>query len=232
MENGNGLNRIKKLIEKSGEAAYLAKLKLYQTLTRKIGDGRSLTATEIKTFNQLDQVFNPEISGNGEKQYSDIIDGFNEAVAYLGISKRTLSQHLKKGTFAQNPDGTFKRSELDKYFEKFGRKTKGSKLSSIEEKKEKADLRYRLARARREEMLVRQLKGSLASWKEIENQWSARVQEITAGLEMLGDRLAALLVGKSREEMLKIIKGEIWKLRDSYSREGRYCPKVEKSKGD
>ncbi len=225
MGNDDNADRIKKLIERSGEAAALAKLKMYQDLTRRIAAGETLKPTEIKLFNKLDLEFNPE--ENGGKQYPDIIDSFDEAVAYLGVSKRTVSVHLKKGTFAQNPDGTFKRNELDKYLAKYGRKTNGSKLSTLEERKEKADLRWRLARAQREEMFVKQLKGTLASWKEIENQWCARVQELSAGLEMLADRLAALLVGKSREEMHRIIKSEIWKLRDNYSREGRYCPEPE-----
>ena len=227
MANENGSDRIKKLIEKTGEAAALAKLKLYQTLTSRIANGETLKPTEIKLFNKLDLEFNsPE---NGGDQYSDIIDSFDEAVSYLGVSKRTVSQQLKKGTFKQNPDGTFFRSELDKYFSTKHGKTKRNTnaFSTLEEKKEKADLRYRLARARREEMLVRQLKGSLASWREIETQWSARVQELSSGLEMLADRLAPLLVGKSRVEMHDIIKREIWKLRDSYAREGRYCPDTE-----
>ena len=197
----------------------LAKVQLLQEFYNRIKKGEQLKPSELKKLNSLESEFDAEISKDSK---SDIIDSFDDAAVYLGVSKRTVHVQLNKGTFKQNPDGTFNKSELDKYL---GQKT--SSLQMLAEKKEKADLRWRLARAQREEMLVKQLKGSLASWREIENQWCARVQEISAGLEMLADRLAPLLIGKSRVEMHEIIKLEIWKLRDSYARKGRYCPQVE-----
>lgn len=219
---GDRSSNVDKLIERSREAASIAKLKLYQTLTRKIAEGRQLTATELKQFNSLDRDFNGEPNG-GPKE---VFDSFDDALSYLGVSRRTLSVHIKKGTIRQNEDGTFFKAELDKYLSQYGRKTKEQKTSSedIEEKKNRADLRYRLARARREEMLVDQLKGLLIERKDVYAEWAGRVALVTSALENFADRLPPLLEGKTRGEMFEVIKGEVWELRNGFCREGRYCP--------
>ncbi|NIR06334.1 MAG: hypothetical protein GTN82_13005, partial [Candidatus Aminicenantes bacterium] len=102
------------------DTGVLAKIKMYQELTRKIAEGKELKPTEIKLFNKLESEFEAEI--NGEVK-DEVIDTFDDACKYLGVSKRTLHVHLRKKTFKQNEDGTFQRSELDKYLAKYKKKS-------------------------------------------------------------------------------------------------------------
>ncbi|MHC1744882.1 MAG: hypothetical protein AB9873_17900 [Syntrophobacteraceae bacterium] len=159
-----------------------------------------------------------------------MITSFNDAAAYCGFSRRTLSWHLKRGNLRQNPNGTFDRAELDRFLASKGRKKKvdpGNGGSSDEldlaTQKELADLRWRLARATREEMLVEQIKEHLISRDEIARCWAARVAEVTAGLNALSERLPPLLVGKDHQAMREIIAVEVHNLRDRYARDGKFC---------
>lgn len=220
-------SNLDKLIEKTREAAVLGKLKLYQDLTRRIAAGEKLKPTELKLFNQLDKLFSGEQNGdNGEPP--DIFDNYDDALEYLGVSRRTLSVNIKKGNIRQNSDGTFQKSELDRYLKKYGRKTEDEKTEPTEILIKKADLRWRIAKAVREEMLVKQLKGTLIQRDEVYTEWAGRVALVTSALEIFADRLPPLLQGKKREKMYQTIKQEVWELRDSFCTKGKYCPKVEK----
>ena len=95
---------------------------------------------------------------------------------------------------------------------------------NVGSEKDQADLRYRLAKAEKEEYLVKQLKGHVVAKEEIYPVWAARVAVVTDGLNALIDRLPPLLEGKSRAEIQDILRDEIWSIRDSYAREGEYCP--------
>ncbi len=91
---------------------------------------------------------------------------------------------------------------------------------------------YWQAKAEGEQLKVAELKESVVSWDKIETEWCARVAVVTSGLEAHADRLPPLLEGKSRAQMQKIIKDEVWQLRDSYARHGKYTPKpIEPKKG-
>ena len=118
--------------------------------------------------------------------------------------------------------------ELDRFLSVKGRKRKknAKESRSIAEEKDLADLRWRLAKARREELLVEQLNENLVPRGEIAKEWAARVGELTAGLTSLIDRLPPLLQGKDRAEIREIIFEEIWNLRDQYARDGRYSPEL------
>ena len=201
------------------DTGILAKIKIYQSFTKRIADGEQLKPTEIKLFNKLESEFEAEIK-------EETIESYDDALKYLGVSKRTLHVHLRKKTFKQNPDGTFLKSELDKYLEKY--KKKSESTHSVESRKARADLRLKLARARREEFLVKQLKGNLMSWDDIQTEWAKRVSVVTSGLESFADRLPPLLEGKSREVMREILREETWELRNAYTTEGRYCPEIPK----
>jgi hypothetical protein len=210
------------------QASKLAKYKLFQTLLKKIRDGKSLSATEQKTLFVLEQEF--EAQTDAGVSPAKVITSFDDAAAYCGFSKRTLSWHLKRGNLRQNANGTFDRAELDRFLKSKGRKKK-SRLGNENApddldygtQKELADLRWRLARATREEMLVEQIKENLIARDEIARCWAARVAEVTAGLNALSERLPPLLVGKDHQAMREIIAVEVHNLRDRYARDGKFC---------
>jgi hypothetical protein len=210
------------------QASKLAKYRLFQTLIKKIRDGKSLSATEQKTLFVLEQEF--EAQTDAGVTPAKVFTSFDDAAAYCGLSKRTLSWHLKRGNLRQNPNGTFERTELDRFLASKGRKrrTQAGNAGDLADsdygtQKDFADLRWRLARATREEMLVEQIKENLISRDEIARCWAARVAEVTAGLVALSERLPPLLAGKDHQAMREIIALEVHHLRDRYARDGKFC---------
>jgi len=202
-----------------------AKRNLYESFVSRISKKEILKPSEIKLFRQLESELEAQAgNGNGSGSRGNIIISMDEAAAYIGSSRKTVSVNIKRGRLRQNADGTFNREDLDKWLSRFGRKGSSEEVESIRQQQEKAELRYRLARARREEILTAQLEKTLAPWEEVEREWRERVQLVAAGLEAWSDRLPALLIGRTREDIHKLIKGEVKELRQRFSRDGRYCP--------
>lgn len=217
--------RERETIERVLSVGAAAKVKLYHSYLSRIGRGETLRPSEVKHFRQLESELEAQAgNGNGGGSRGNIIVSMDEAAAYIGSSRKTVSVNIKRGRLRQNPDGTFDRAELDKFLSRFGRKGSAEEVESIRQQQEKAELRYRMARARREEILTAQLEKTLAPWEEIEREWSERVRVVAAGLEAWSDRLPALLIGRTREDIHKLIKAEVKELRQRFSRDGRYCP--------
>jgi hypothetical protein len=203
-------------LNKLKEAGTIAKAQLYRSLILKIRDGNAPTASEAKFL--ID--FERELDINSD---SSKIVSYEDAAAYCGFSKRSLSYHIGKGNIIQEPDGSFLTRVLDDFLINHKKRTKST--PDLKEKKDQADLRYKIAKASKEEILTQQLKSNLFSRDEIAQAWAQRVHELTAGLNTLINRLPTLLEGKSKNEMRVIIKKEIWYFRDSYARQGKYTPK-------
>ena len=89
---------------------------------------------------------------------------------------------------------------------------------------------YWMARAKGEEIKVKQLEGTLFDQDTVVIEWAARVAVVTSGLNAFADRLPPLLEGKGRIEMQTIIRKETWELRDAYYRKGKYTPEVKEKK--
>lgn len=203
------------------------KRKIFEAYVNRIAAGRTLKPSEIKLFRQLDAELNGVDGANGQQpgEAGPIVPSMDDAARYAGQSRTTIVRAVNQGKLKKQPDGTFKRSDLDDWIKSRYGASDGTD-ESTKEKQDKADLRYRLARAKREEILTAQLEGTMAPWEEIKSAWRERVLEVTAGLEAFADRLPAVLVGKSRDEVHQIIKAECRELRERYNREGRYCPIV------
>ena len=86
---------------------------------------------------------------------------------------------------------------------------------------------YWAAKAEREKIALSREKGAMVAWSEVEAGWSERVRVVASGLEAWSDRLPALLVGRSREEIHGVIKAEVRELRQRFSMKGRYCPECD-----
>lgn len=211
-------------IEKILRAGSLAKVKLYQDILRKIKDGKSLNASEVKTLHILERELEAQTNS---PDIPRIIQTYSDAASYCGFSKRTLSHHIGKGNIRQNGDGTFDREELDRFLSTHKGRRKKLKTDADRDliaEREMADLRWRLARSMREEILVDQLKENLVARDDIAAEWAARVTEVTSGLSSLADRLPGVLEGKTRAQMQDIIATEVRNLRNAYAREGKYSP--------
>jgi len=196
------------------QAGGAARLKLYQTYLMKMKNGETLSRSELKAFQELER----EIEGPKE---SGTLGDHIQAAEYLGISTRMLKWHRSNGNVRQNADGSFDRDELDRFIARHGKRKQDKDLA---QRRLMADLRYRLARAEREETLVKQLKGELFTGGEIAQGWGFRVSEVTAALQSLVDRLPPLLVDKERTEIRQIIEDEVYEIRMRFSRDGRFTP--------
>lgn len=221
-------DRVDKITEKSVEVAALAKLQLYQTLSKRILNGDQLTPTELKTYNDLDRKYSADPKDAAPPEY---FDNYRDAVAYLGVSKRTLEVNIKKGNIRQEPDGTFKKSELDGYLEKYGKKSAKARLSDLEQQKLEADVRFRTSRAMREELLYKQLRGEYLSKKQVHTGWASRLGVLCSSLENLADRLPPILFKKSRSEMFELIRTEVDEMRSVLCQGNEYCPDVNRKRG-
>lgn len=100
----------------------------------------------------------------------------------------------------------------------------------VDKSMEDARRSYWTAKAEGERIKVDKLKDTLIAWVEIESEWCARVAVVTSGLNAFSDRLPPLLEGKTRPQAQEIIRNEIWMLRDSYARRGKYTPKSKRKK--
>lgn len=196
------------------QAGSAAGQKLYQSLLLRIKNGETLKRSEYKLLKDLERELEPPGPESAEAR----VESYSAAATYCGMSKRTIHYHIGRGNLRQNEDGSFDVSELDRFLTRYGRK----KDKDAAEKRLLVDLRYRIARAEKEETVVAQLKGQLYELNEIEEGWAWRVSEVTAALQSLVDRLPPLLVGRGRIEMAEIIGNEIHHIRERFCRDGQF----------
>jgi len=207
-------------------AGTLALARIYQEYLSRIGQGERLKPSELKHFHLVEQKLEnvaEEEKLADVKSSKKIIMSFADAAKYCGVSTRTIHYHITKGTISQNDDGTFDSDVLDAYMETRGRKNRsvdGQPSTAIE----RADLRIKLARARREEMLVRQIQGELFSRKDVAKKWAERLLMIKSGLDNFSNRLPQILAGKSVDEIKTILKLETDQLINDYKKHGSYTP--------
>lgn len=103
---------------------------------------------------------------------------------------------------------------------------RGASAAAESEESRKQLARYRKHRADLSEIEVKKARSELVAWSEVEAEWRARVVSVVVGLENFGDRVSGAVAGRSRSEVYPIVKEEVRTLRESYVREGRYCPDV------
>ena len=198
---------------KGGSAATL---KMYQSLLMRIRSGEQLKPSEYRLLKDLEH----EIEDREEDDDSKI-RGMTEAAQYCLVSKQGLAYNLGRGNLKQNPDGSFDREELDRYLATRGRRKEDREFA---QKRLKADLRFKIAKAEKEEILVRRLRGELSHIDDIVAVWADRVSEVVSALEALVHRLPPLLSGKDLQEVNKIISEEVWQVFTVYARAGKFCP--------
>jgi hypothetical protein len=205
-------------------AGQLAKLKIYQEYITRISNNEQLKLAEKKHFDELDQQFGAVIDGDRIKEHFTR----DEVIEKLGISDRSLKWHTTRQNLVRNKDGTYPLKTLNDFERKYKRKPKpGEKVNDLSSQQEQADLRYRIARARWQELNVKQLSGKLMSQDEVFAEWSKRLAVLFSGIQLWSSRLPPRFEGKSRDEMMRILVDEIYLLRKTFVKKGRYCPEVD-----
>ena len=204
------------------QAGAAARQKVYQSLLLRIKRGETLKRSEYKLLKDLERELEPPEPAENEESR---VRTYSAAADYCGMSERALSYHIGRGNLRQNKDGSFDRAILDQFLDSRGRRKIDKERTR---RRLQADLRYRIARAEREEHLVAALKDQLFSMEEIREGWQWRVSEVSEGLQSLVDRLPPLLVGKERLEMAEIIRAEVHQLRTRFSGDGQFTERTDR----
>jgi phage terminase Nu1 subunit (DNA packaging protein) len=87
-----------------------------------------------------------------------------------------------------------------------------------------AKLEYWQAKGRVEKVKADVAEKSVMKIEDFKDAWAWRVSEMSNGLGAIPLRVASLLVGKSEKEIKAILENEVWKIREKFSREGRFTP--------
>lgn len=146
-------------------------------------------------------------------------------IAYLaGVSVRTINNWKPP----RNEDGSY---DAQKFVKWLIDKTEEKSQDDFQHENEETVYwltEFRKERARIARIERQKLEETLISEEKVAEEWISRVKLVTDGLELFSNRLAPLVIGKTRERITEIIKDEIWKLRNAYAKEGKYCPKSDK----
>jgi len=190
--------------------AKLGRVKQFKNLLQKIKDGKA-TAADMKTFKDLERELSAEDEDQGPKPAK--LTG-PEATQYLGISRRMLSYHTTKGNLKANADNTYDRTELDRWAEKYRRQSKRTAPGSdspqtVGEQKDLADLRYKLARAEREELVTAQLKGNLLEKGDVEAALSELIMTTKRAFLLLPHQAPTSLAGKDPVGQMEVLQAMV-----------------------
>lgn len=142
-----------------------------------------------------------------------------QAAELFGVSTRAVQRWGQAGC----PQASRNRWNLKALFTWWDENINGARVIEDETMTE-IKRSYWREKAEGEKLKNAKARDEVAPWSEIEVQWAARVAVVTSGLTAFEHRLPPLLEGRSRREMQKILHDEVHYLRNSYAREGKYCP--------
>ena len=145
--------------------------------------------------------------------------------AFFGVTRWAVQKWLNAGC----PKIKYGQLDLKAVFDWWMENLAESKIPDTE-RLQTLKAEHLTERIKGERLKNAQLEGSLFDQDTVVTEWAARVAVVTSGLNAFADRLPPLLEGKGRIEMQEIIKKEVWELRDSYYRKGKYTPEVKEKK--
>ena len=160
-------------------------------------------------------------------------------VDYLGkqgwsIKKSAVYKHRKEGKIRPGKDGKYKIRDVEEYAKKNLQRLDGSDpvADSLLEEKARAEVRYKTAKATREEMALSRDQGELISRDEVQAEWSSRNVELKTALLAWANKLPPLLYGREKREMASVLWSEVHHLLDRFSRTGKWTPSVRNDKNE
>ncbi|MBF0548747.1 MAG: hypothetical protein HQM08_30265 [Candidatus Riflebacteria bacterium] len=156
-------------MKKIKKSSKLANIKEYKAYLARISEGENLSGAELKNFHPLEKEIEKE---KKEDNFSS-----DQAVAKsLGISRQAVILAVSTGRLRQNPDGTFSKSAVEDFEEI--RKGGRPKLP-VNKEIEAADLRYKLAKAEKMEIDLKETRGLLMRRIDVERAFTERAYEFS-----------------------------------------------------
>ena len=148
---------------------------------------------------------------------SDFLCDLEGVSRFFGVSKRIINKWVRDRGCPRVKRGIY---DLKAIHEWWLENIHGAGQGSAEND---AKLEYWRWKTERERISVQRMREQLLDRKEVARQWAKRVAEVTAALSILKDRLPPLVEGKKRQEISRIIEDEVWQLRETFARRGKYC---------
>jgi hypothetical protein len=164
---------------------------------------------EFEIFNALHYTIRWKMKRNTSLNRTD-------ASLFLGVSVRTIHNIVLRGQLRQMPDGRFAKKDLDDYL-----KTKKRNDTSL---KSLLELQIKQTKAKREELLLKQLTGEVVPIKSVYAVWGGRLSEVVAALWALPNSLPPILEGKNEQEIRDIINQEMKLILQRHARNGKWTP--------
>lgn len=201
------------------QEAKTANRQQYKKFIERVKAGEVLTPSELKYMGALKADLQDE-------EMEAVYMTLQEVMDYTGYKQRTIYNAVQKGELLRQENKTFLQSDVAAWLQTKDRTPPGDDSEDEEQDpvydKKMGEGKYRVFRARREELLVGQLEGSLVSKELIEEQYAARVGEVKSGLLLFSRRVAHLIaaeVGMEIPKVSEIVDGEVHQLLTAMSRE-------------
>jgi hypothetical protein len=142
--------------------------------------------------------------------------------AFFGITAQRVNQWVQQQGCPKLGHGQF---DLKAVFDWWVESDMvGARMDETAPELKDARLEYWKWQAEEKKVKTLKLKEQLIPRDDIAQMYQARMGEVISGLQAFSYRLPPLLDGMTQTEMQSVIDEEVWKLRDNYCREGKFCP--------
>lgn len=176
----------------------------YDTLQRKVQEGRILSKKELLALATLEQDLQAAEPGDM------VFDGIEAVMQYSGYGKSTVYNSIEAGILVQQSDGSFLQDDVDAWLDAKGRQPAQVSLPTgqvgqpgkdedyAEDDEDLAeknaslameDAKYRFWRAKRERLLVEKMRGEWIERGEVERANVNRCVEFRRALELLSRKI-------------------------------------------
>lgn len=214
---------IGEISDKSLASGQLLKVKMYQGFLKRVAKGEQLSVAELKEFRKLEGDLNKfREQPDAPADAPEIFGTMQEVADYAEVTKRTISYHVNKSKkIKMEPDGTFQRKNVDKWLEGGGGQHTKRNKKTTHEKIKQEELKYRKWKAKREELIVKQLQESLVPVDDMISAFEARAYELARSLIVMSRRIGHRVASEGSKEykaVLVVIDEEVRRMMDSYSR--------------
>jgi len=150
----------------------------------------------------------------------EIVVTSEELSSFFNVSRRTLSNWHQAGC----PKLGRGKWNLKQVFDWWQENLAAIHAEERDEGLKKAKLDYWNAKGQHEMLKLKERQKQLISREEVARAWAERVAVVVSGLNLLCDRLPPLLEGKDKDETREIIKSEVQRIKEGYTRPGEHTP--------
>jgi hypothetical protein len=196
------------------EAGEQTKLRMFQQLSDQINTGKAeLTPHLLAQYRALEAEVK-KLQGPSARVFA----GSEEVAEFVKCTRQAVNRAVAAKKLRRQDDGTYLMQDVEAWE---GSRSARGRPSTKASTSEDADKRYRIAKAEKMELELKELMGDLLDRKAVEKAFTARAYEFQRGLLMVSRRISAQVAGKCKKllrEVENIIDEEHRRLLEEYSR--------------